>query len=99
MQDLYASKLKKRLQFAYKVESQEAQKAAERNKANMMLRSVKLLWTQSSDHVLIKQVAVNGSETWVTYLYVVIFVPTARMVQKESNSSDVKIVAIYLRYS
>ena len=37
-QDHYATKLKKRLQFAYKVASKEAQKAADRNKANYDLK-------------------------------------------------------------
>ena len=37
-QDNYATKLKKRLQFAYKVASKEAQKAAERNKTNYDLK-------------------------------------------------------------
>ena len=53
-QDHYATKLKKRLQFAYKVASQEAQKAAERNKLNYDLK-VREATLDIGDCVLVRQ--------------------------------------------
>ena len=67
-QDHYATKLKKRLQFAYKVASKEAQKAADRNKANYDLK-VREAILDVGDRVLIRQVAFKGrhknSDKWV----------------------------------
>ena len=51
----YASKLKKRLDFAYKVAAREAQKSADRNKANYDLK-VREATLDVGDHVLIRNV-------------------------------------------
>ena len=96
-QDHYATKLKKRLQFAYKVASQEAEKAAERNKLNYDLK-VREATLDIGDRVLVRQVAFKGrhkiSDKWVKDPYVVIDIPIAGVpvfkVQKESDISDVK---------
>ena len=67
-QDHYATKLKKSLQFAYKVAPKEAQKAAERNKANYDLK-VREAALDIGDRVLIRQIAFKGihkiSDKWV----------------------------------
>ena len=52
-QDHYATKLKKRLQYAYKVASKEAQKAVDRNKANYDLK-VREATLDVGDRVLIR---------------------------------------------
>ena len=96
-QDHYATKLKKRLQFAYKVASQEAEKAAERNKLNYDLK-VREATLDIGDRVLVRQVAFKGrhkiSDKWAKDPYVVIDIPIAGVpvfkVQKESDISDVK---------
>ena len=96
-QDHYATKLKKRLQFAYKVASKEAQKAAERNKTNYDLK-VREATLDIGDRVFIRQVAFKGrhkiSDKWIKDPYVVIGIPIAGIpvfkVQKESDSSDVR---------
>ena len=96
-QDHYATSLKKRLQFAYKVVSKEAQKAADRNKANYDLK-VREATLDVGDRVLIRQVAFKGrhkiSDKWVKDPYVVVDIPIAGIpvfkVQKESDSSVVK---------
>ena len=96
-QDHYATKLKKRLQFAYKVASKEAQKAAERNKAYYDLK-VREATLDIGDRVLIRQVAFKGrhkiSDKWIKDPYIVIGVPIPGIpvfqVQKESDTSDVK---------
>ena len=96
-QDHYATKLKRRLQFAYKVASQEAEKAAERSKLNYDLK-VREATLDIGDRVLVRQVAFKGrykiSEKWAKDLYVVIGIPIAGVpvfkVQKESDISDVK---------
>ena len=58
-QDHYATKLKKRFQFAYKVASKEAQKAADRNNANYDLK-IRETTLGVGDRVLIRQVAFKG---------------------------------------
>ena len=96
-QDHYATKLKKRLQFAYKVASKEAQKAADRNKANYDLK-VREATLDVGDRVLIRQVAFKGrhkiSDKWDKDPYVVTDIPIAGIpvfkVQKESDSAVVK---------
>ena len=90
-QDHYATKLKKRLQFAYKVASKEAQKAADRNKENYDLK-VREATLDAGDRVLIRQIAFKGrhkiSDKWDKDPYVVIDTPIAGIpvfkVQKES---------------
>ena len=49
----YATKLKKRLQFAYKVASKEAQKSADHNKANYGLK-VREATLDVGDRVLVR---------------------------------------------
>ena len=96
-QDHYATKLKKRLQFAYKVASKEAQKAGERNKAYYDVK-VREATLDIGDRVLIRQVAFKGrhkiSDKWMKDPYIVIGVPIAGIpvfqVQKESDTSVVK---------
>ena len=93
-QDHYATKLKKRLQFAYKVASKEAQKAADRNKANYDLK-VREATLDVGDRVLIRQVAFKGrhkiSDKWDKDPYVVIDIPIPVFkVQKEHDSAVVK---------
>ena len=96
-QDHYATKLKRRLQFVYKVASQEAEKAAERSKLNYDLK-VHEATLDIGDRVLVRQVAFKGrhkiSDKWAKDPYVVIRIPIAGVpvfkVQKESDISDVK---------
>ena len=98
-QDHYATKLRKRLQFAYKVASKEAQKAAERNKAFYDLK-VREATLDIGDRVLIRQVAFKGrhkiSDKWIKDLYIVIGVPIPGIpvfqVQKESDTPAVKML-------
>ncbi|MCG8044919.1 MAG: RNase H-like domain-containing protein [Candidatus Thiodiazotropha endolucinida] len=96
-QDHYATKLKKRLQFAYKVASKEAQKTANKNKANYDVR-VREATLDIGDRVLIRQVAFKGrhkiSDKWVKEPYIITDIPVSGIpvfkVQKESDSSDTK---------
>ena len=55
----YASKLKKRLDFAYKVAAREAQKSADRNEANYDLK-VREATLDVGDHFLIRNVGLRG---------------------------------------
>ena len=52
-------KLKKRLEFAYKIASREAQKSAERNKLNYDVR-VREATLDVGDRVLVRQVGLKG---------------------------------------
>ena len=96
-QDHYVTKLKKRLQFAYKVASREAEKAAERHKANYDYR-VREATLDIGDRVLARHVAFKGrhkiSDRWMKDPYIVIGIPIPGIpvfeVQKESDSSDVR---------
>ena len=58
-QDHYATKSTKKLQFAYTVASQEAQKSAERNKIYFDLK-VREATLEIGDRVLVRQVAFKG---------------------------------------
>lgn len=96
-QDHYATKLKKRLQFAYKVASKEAEKSSQRHKANYDLK-VREATLDVGDRVLIRQVAFRGrhkiSDKWAKDPYVIIDIPISGIpvftVQKESDSSVTK---------
>ena len=96
-QDHYATKLKKRLQFAYKVASKEAEKSSQRHKSNYDLK-VREATLDIGDRVLIRQVAFKGrhkiSDKWVKDPYVIVDIPIAGIpvfrVQKESDSSVTK---------
>ena len=54
----YASKLKKRFDFAYKVAAREAKKSADRNKTNYDLK-VREATLDVGDHVLIRNVGLS----------------------------------------
>ena len=93
----YATKLKKRLQFAYKVASTESKKNADRHKANYDLK----VWEATldvGDRVLVRQVGLKGkhklADRWEKIPYVVVAVPNAGIpvykVKKESGDSIVK---------
>ena len=96
-QDHYAIKLKKRLQFAYKVASKEAEKSSQRHKANYDLK-VREATLDVGDRVLIRQVGFKGrhkiSDKWVKDPYVIVDIPISGIpvfkVQKESDSSVTK---------
>ena len=96
-QDHYATKLKKRLQFAYKVASKEAEKSSQRHKSNYDLK-VREATLDIGDRVLIRQVAFKGrhkiSDKWVKDPYIIVDIPIAGIpvfrVQKESDSSVTK---------
>ena len=92
-QDRYTTKLKKSLQFAYKVAAKEAQRAAERNKANYDIK-VREATLDIGDRVLIRHVAFTGrhkiSDKWAKDPHVVVGIPIPGIpvykVQKESNN-------------
>ena len=93
----YATKLKKRLQFAYKVASTESKKNADRHKANYDLK-VREATLDVGDRVLVRQVGLKGkhklADRWEKIPYVVVAVPNAGIpvykVKKESGDSIVK---------
>ena len=93
----YTSKLKKRLDFAYKVAAREAQKSADRNKANYDLK-VREATLDVGDHVLIRNVGLRGknklADKWDKDPYVVIDIPDRNVpvykVQRESGYPTVK---------
>ena len=93
----YASKLKKRLDFAYKVAAREAQKSADRNKANYDLK-VREATLDVGDHVLIRNVGLRRknklADKWDKDPYVVIDIPDRNVpvykVQRESGNPTVK---------
>ena len=93
----YATKLKKRLQFAYRVASNEAHKSAEKNKRNYDLK-VRETTLEVGDRVLVKQVGLRGkhklADRWEKTPYVVIEIPNSDVpvfkVQKESDTHVVR---------
>lgn len=98
-QDYDATKLKKRLQFAYKEAAKKAQKAADWNKANYDPK-VREATLDKGNRVFIRQMAFKGSHHISGRCekdpYVVIDIPNTRIplykVRKESDSSDVKVL-------
>lgn len=93
----YAAKLKKRLNFAYKVAAREAQKSANRNNANYDSR-VREATLNIGDRVLIRNVGLRGkqklADKWDKDQYIVIGVPDKNIpvynVQKEFGDPTVK---------
>lgn len=93
----YAAKLKKRLDFAYKVAAREAQKSASRNKQHYDLK-VREATIDIGDRVLIRNVGLKGknklADKWDKHTYVVIEKPDQDIpvykVQKESGDHSVK---------
>lgn len=89
--------MKKRLQIAYKVASDEAHKNAERNKTTYDLK-VGEATLQEGDRVLIRQMALKGkhklADRWDKDPYVVIGIPNKDSpvfkVRKESDESVIK---------
>ena len=99
----YATKLKKRLQFAYTIASKEAQKCADRNKANYDLK-VHEATLDVSDRVLVRLVGLKGkqklADKWERTPYTVVSIPndniTIYRVQKESDASCLRLyIGIY----
>ena len=82
--------MKKRLQFAYKVASKEAQKSADHNKANYDLK-VREATLDVDDRVLVRLVGLKGkqklADKWERTLYTVVSIPNDNIpvyrVQKE----------------
>ena len=93
----YASKLKKRLDFAYKVASKEANKNATRHKSNYDGK-VREATLGVGDRVLIRKVGLKGknklADRWDKHSYIVIEVPNEGVpvyrVQRESGDLAVK---------
>ena len=93
----YATKLKKRLQFAYRVASNKAHKSAEKNKRNYDLK-VRETTLEVGDRVLVKQVGLRGkhklADRWEKTPYVVIEIHNSDVpvfkVQKESDTHVVR---------
>lgn len=93
----YATKLKKRLNFAYKVAASEAKKSADRSKSNYDLK-VREATVDIGDRVLIRNVGLKGknklADKWDKHTYVVIDMPDKSIpvykVQKEFGDSAVK---------
>ena len=75
----YATKLKKRLEFAYKIASREAKKSAERNKLNYDVR-VREATLDVGDRVLVRQVGLKGkhklADKWQKDPFIVVGIPT-----------------------
>lgn len=93
----YATKLRKRLQFAYKVASKEAEKSAARNKAGYDLK-VREATLDIGDRVLVRLVGLRGkqklADKWEKSPYIVVSKPINNIpvykVQKESDDSCIK---------
>ena len=93
----YASKLKKRLEFAYKVASKEADKNASRHKHNYDSK-IREATLDVGDRVLIRNVGLKGknklADKWDKHTYIVIDMPDKSIpvyrVQRESGDSSVK---------
>ena len=93
----YATKLKKRLQYAYKVASSEAQKSAERHKAQYDLK-VRESTVDVGDRVLVRNVGFKGkhklADKWDKDPYVVLDKPDKNIlvfkVQKQSGNGPVR---------
>ena len=87
----------KRLDFAYQVAAREAQKSADRNKANYDLK-VREATLDVGDHALIRNVGLRGknklADKWDKDSCVVIDIPDRNIpvykVQRESGNSTVK---------
>lgn len=95
--DHYVTKLKKRLHFAYKVASKEAEKSAERNKTRYDAK-VRESTLDIGDRVLVRNVAFKGkhklADKWERDPYVVIHIPDSSIpvfkVKKESGRHEIK---------
>ena len=95
----YATKLKKRLRYAYKVAASEAEKNAHRHKAQYDAK-VREATLDIGDRVLIRNVGLKGkhklADKWDKYTYIVIDMPDKNIpvykVQKESGDASVKIL-------
>ena len=95
--DHYATKLRKRLQFAYKVASKEAQKSAQRHKARYDTK-VRESTLDIGDRVLIRNVGLKGknklADKWDRHPYIVIDKPDKNIpvfkVKQESGDGTVK---------
>ena len=93
----FATKLKNRLNFAYKVAAREAEKSADRNKAHYDLK-VREATLDVGDRVLIRNVGLRGkhklADKWDKDSYVVIGIPDKSIpvykVQKDSGDHSVK---------
>ena len=93
----YATKLKKRLQYAYKVASSEAQKSAERHKSQYDLK-VRESTVDVGDRVLVRNVGFKGkhklADKWDKDPYVVLDKPNSNIpvfkVQKQSGNGPVR---------
>ena len=93
----YATKLKKRLQYAYKVVSSEAQKSAERHKSQYDLK-VRESTVDVGDRVLVRNVGFKGkhklADKWDKDPYVVLDKPNSNIpvfkVQKQSGNGPVR---------
>ena len=93
----YATKLKKRLQFAYKIASREAEKSAQRNKANYDLK-VREAILNVGDRVLVRKVGLKGknklADKWDKQPYTIIGIPNRGVpvynVQKEGGDNMIK---------
>ena len=93
----YVTKLKIRLQFAYRFASDEAHKNSERNKTTYDLK-VREATLQGGDRVLIRRMAFKGkhklADRWDKDPYVVIGIPNKDIpvfkVRKESDESVIK---------
>ena len=93
----YGTKLKKRLQFAYKVASNEARKNTDRHKRNYDLK-VREATLDVGDRVLVRRVGFRGrhkiADRWEKTPYVVTEIPIKDVpvykVQKESGDQVIK---------
>ena len=93
----YATKLKKRLQFAYKVASNEAGKSTERHRRNYDLK-VREATLDVGDRVLVRKVGFRGkhklADRWEKTPYVVLQIPNRDVpvyrVQQESGDQVIK---------
>ena len=93
----YVTKLKKRLQFAYKIASKEAQKSAERHKARYDLK-VREATLSIGDRVLVRQVGLKGkhklADRWEREPYTVVGMPNKTIpvykVRKEGSDSRIR---------
>lgn len=95
----YATKLKKRLEFAYKVASREAEKSAELYKTRYDSK-VREATVNIGDRVLIRKVGLKGknklADKWDKDPYVVVGQPDPKIpvfqVKKESDTNTLKIL-------
>ena len=95
----YATKLKKRLRYAYKVAESEAKKSAHRHITHYDAK-VREATLDIGDRVLIRNFGLKGkhklANQWDKYTYIVIDMPDKNIpvykVQKESGDASVKIL-------